>query len=404
MVPDDASTYSELHMDRMLGRAPETAALGEAFAQMRSPELFRRLMMDFMEEEDETEELAAVLELLRAADDAVGPRLGWATWIPDVQSMMSGMMGGGASAATKMLPKVLVVAEVRDARLLDELLAGIAEELGVETRVEARAGGRTMTFAEGMVELVRGDDWMALGFPPESARKAADLAVGDGAESLYAQPGYLEVVRRMPVDAMLHEYVSASSVKQLLAVVNMFVPEAGFSSPIEEPLGMAMGVRVEDVQGRKVATAYYTADLATIPYLLDAPLTLQVVLARPFLEQEREEARQEECASQMAVIAEALEAYAEDHDGRLPKAESWTEAVWPYLDDEKMLWCPSDDSGAETSYILNEAASGLLLDETEAPESVVLLYESARHVGSANYLFADGQVEWLEEAPDLGVE
>ena len=432
MVPGDVSAYSELNLDRMLGRAPETAALGEMFAGMRSPKLFEKMFAEMMEGESEAEDVLKVLGMVKDASGALGPRIGWGTWMPDASTMMSGMMAAGMSgggdpesamaAAAGVMPKIVVVAEVRDGAALDGLVERIAAETNLPMRVtEGEGGAKTMTFAEGMVELIRGDGWMALGFPPEQARKAADRASGTGGDSLWADPAYQGVMRRLPVDAVMKEYMSAQSVKQLLGIVNMMVPEAGFSYASEEPLGLAIGVRVETVQGRDMVTVYYTADMDVPSYVGDASLALQTAIIGPAFKSARASAQKSVCLSNVKNLSLAMQMYLEDYDGRFPEADGWVEALAEYVGDESVLKCPEDDSEARCSYGMNAALSGRTLGEIEAPEATVVFYETAspgdnpvggaedvvdppRHPNGNSYGFADAPAVVSEEAPSFEVE
>jgi|GEM_PF-2137547 len=428
LVPSDVSTYSELNLDRMLGRVPETAAIRSIYADMQSPLVIRELYEEFMAGEEGDEELRMVWDILRGLADSLGPRVGWATWIPDAGSMLGGMMGGMAgdmgdpAAAMSMMPQVLVVADVTNAERFDALVSEVAAEFELPIRVSAAGDTRTVMFAEGVVEMVRGDDWMALGFPPEPARKAADRAAGREADSLWSAPKYQGVSRRLPVDAVVTEYVSAQSVRQLLSLVSVVAPSIDLSYPGDEPLGLAMGLRVDDAQGKEMVTAYYTADMDTLRYLVDGPLALQAAVMRPVLEQSRAESRSKACAERMEIIGMAFEEYLDEHDGHFPDAAQWVDEILPYRSDESMLVCPDDDSGERASYAMNMALSGKLIDEIDNPEEVVLLYETAnpgtspagsaddamltRHLGGSNYLFVDFRVEWMtpDECPGFDVE
>ncbi len=419
LVPGDVSTYAELNVDRMLGRAPETAALAEVLGEMQSPAMLRALLDEVPDAED-AEEFAQLLEVLSRASEAIGPRVGWATWIPDIESLMGGMAEPESVAeALSMIPKLLLVADVRDREAFDELLVELAKQFGLPSLTTEGVGGtRVTTFAEGMVALVRGEDWLALSFPPDPARLAAEQRRSGPTNSLWANPGYQRVIGRLPADAILTEYVSAGSVKQLISLVNSMVEGADLSYPSDEPLGLAMGVRVEDVQGRRMATAYYTADLDTVPYLVDAPLVQAAAFMRSALEEEREA---EECAANMELLGEAMEAYLEEHGDRFPEAEGWAGDLEPYVDGLESFKCPRDDTDALASYGMNAALSGKSLAELDDPASVVVLYETAspgmcpsggaadvvspaRHPDGNHYLFADGHVELLEEAPSFEVE
>jgi prepilin-type processing-associated H-X9-DG protein len=422
LVPADVSTYAELDLDRMLCRAPETAPLAEAFGRMQSPRVLSDLFVEVADAED-LEEVTELLDVLSQASEAVGPRIGWATWIPDVQSLLGGMTEpSDLGAVLSMIPKVLIVADVRDKDVFDELLDGLTQELGVPALTTEGVGGtRVTTFAEGIVALVRGEDWFVVSFPPDPARLAADQSRSSQPDSLWSSPAYQAVIRRLPTDAILTEYVSAKSVKQLVGVANLLAPDAQLSYPGDEPLGLAMGLRVEHVQGRRMATAYYTADVDTLPYLVDAALALQVAFIRSELEKERESEAAEKCAANLELLGTAMEAYLDEHGDRFPNAEAWTEDLEPYVDSLESFKCPKDDTDALSSYGMNAALSGKSLAELDDPASVVVLYETAspgdspsggpadvvspaRHPDGNHYLFADGHVELLEGAPSFEVE
>jgi prepilin-type processing-associated H-X9-DG protein len=424
------STYSELNLDRALGRAPETAALGPAFAQMKSPQLIRELWAELAKDNPEMAKFAEALGMAKSISDALGPGIGWATWIPDAQALMGGMMGGmaaggDAKAAMAMMPKVLLVADLRDAAKFDALVSQLAGEAGLDVRVTEGAGTKTMSFANGMVDLIRGDNWVAIGFPPEGARKAADLAGGAATDSLASDPGYQQVFTRLPVDAILTEYVSAASLKQLLALANVMAPTAGISYQTDEPLAVATGVRVEEVQGRKMATAYYTGDLDAIAKLLDGVLSLEAVVAKPAFERSRATARKAVCTSNMKNLALAAQMFATDHENQLPDGDRWVAELEPYVKSQSVFQCPEDKSGAACSYAMNKNLSGKSLDDLEDASLVVLFYETAkpddnpvgdpseaadppRHLGGNNVAYADGHVKWLgpeeEEQPSFEID
>jgi prepilin-type processing-associated H-X9-DG protein len=422
LVPADVSTYSELDLDRMLWRAPETAPLAEAFAHMQSPRLLSDMVAELTDAED-LEALTQVLDVLSQASEAVGPRIGWATWIPDVQSLLGGMTEpSDLGAALSMIPKVLIVADVREADVFDELLDGLTQELGLPALTTEGVGGTRMTtFAGGMVALIRGDDWLAISFPPDPARIAADQWRSDAPSSLWSSPAYQAVIGRLPADATVTEYVSAKSVKQLVGLANVLAPEAQLPYPSEEPLGSAMGLRVEQVQGRRMATAYYTADVDALPHLVDAALALQLTFIRSELEKEREAEAAGKCAANLELLGTAMKAYLDEHGDRFPEAEGWAHDLEPYVDRLESFKCPKDDTPTLSSYAMNAALSGKSLAELDDPASILVLYEAAspgdspsggaadvvspaRHAEANHYLFADGHVELLEEAPSFEVE
>ena len=424
LVPADVNTYSELNLDRMLGRTPETEALGEAFANMQSLRVIRQMLAHDPETAEVVEE---VLEVLSGLSEVLGPRICWATRLPNMESMLGGMMGGycGADpeAAMAMAAKVLVVADVRDGARLDELQAHIIGRLEIPAEGEEREGAlRVTTFAEGMVALVRGEDWLALSFPSELAQEAADRAEGRVTRgSLWSDSAYQVVRRGLPEDAVFTQYVSSQAVRQLVGMVQTMMPAVEFSPPEEEGLGWAMGVRVEELTGRQMVTTYVTADLDTLPYLLDAPIALQAAMLLPVFTRARESAQKAVCLVNVKNLALAVQMYLVDCDDVFPPADGWVDALRRYVHDEDALRCPADKSGARCSYAMNRALAGRHLDTIEDPASAVVFYETAdpghcpvgsgedvaspgRHLDGNNYAFVDGHVIWMAEVPDFEVK
>lgn len=415
LVPADAASYVELNTDRMLGRTPETAALGDAFGRMKSPAMIQQAWAELTAGDEEAAKVGEVLGMATRGLGALGPRVAWAMWSPDLQSLMGMMSGGqgGAPDVMKMMPKVLLVADVRDAAKLDAAIAELASEAKLESRVTESGGTKTITFADGMVELVRGDNWMAVGFPPELARKAADRATGAVTDSLLDSADYKKAMQRLPADAAYTVYASPASMRQFLALANTMAPTAGIAFPADEPFGGAVGVRVEEVGGRKMATVYYTADLDSYVSMLDASLAFEVTLLKPILQQQREQARRQalsdDCANRLNALLEAMDSYLEDHENRYPSAESWVAALRPYVEDENGFKCPEETSDRFCSYGMNAALSGASPDDVADPASTVLFYETAhpgenpsggaddvvtppRHVDGNNFAFVDGGI------------
>ena len=420
LVPADVSTYSELHLDRMLGKTPETAPLREVFAKMQSPKVIRGMLA---EDEELAQGFDEVVGVLGDLSEAVGPKVGWATWLPDMGAMMGGMMEAGQGGPPLgMMPKLLVVADVRDAAKLDSVVGHITERLEVPARVSDGEGGtRVVTFAEGMVEMIRGSGWVAISFPPEQARKAADRAAGATAKSLWSHTAYQGLIARLPQDAIVTEYVSPLTVKQMLGMAQMLAPSAEFAQPGDEPLGLAMGVRVDEKQGRHMVTAYYTADLDTLPYLLDAPLALQATMLYPVIKEAREGAEKAVCLSNVKNLSLAMQMFLADHNDTFPQADRWVEELMEYLPDESVLKCPQDESDAMCSYAMNEALSGTRLTEVQDPANLVVFFETAhpgdnpvggpedivsppRHHGGNHYAFADGRAASSDEVPNFEVK
>jgi len=134
---------------------------------------------------------------------------------------------------------------------------------------------------------------------------------------------------------------------------------------------------------------------------------------------ERAEAARVRCLSNLKHIGMSLQMYAADHHGRLPEADAWVDALPPYVAAPERLQCPFDRTQARCSYGMNSALSGVDISAIRDPESVILVYETARpgdnptggpgdvvtrHTKFAGdyFAFVDGHVHWVsrKKLPD----
>ena len=120
------------------------------------------------------------------------------------------------------------------------------------------------------------------------------------------------------------------------------------------------------------------------------------------------------CGQNVAWLADGVRAYAADHDGRFPSADSWLEQIRPYLDGERELRGTPGFCG----YAYNEALGGKRLADLSNASRVVSIFETTReyaedgswtmpgggrqllpdrpgHLRGDYYGFADGRLRWL---------
>ncbi|MEA3402648.1 MAG: DUF1559 domain-containing protein, partial [Armatimonadota bacterium] len=123
----------------------------------------------------------------------------------------------------------------------------------------------------------------------------------------------------------------------------------------------------------------------------------------PVFARAREKARQASCQSNIKQLTLGTRMFAEDYDGRLPAAATWRDDVMPYVKDEELFECPSDEIDNVT-YALSPFVAGRNIEDIENPEETVMIYEVGEdgqpvfpHNGGANYGFVDGHVRWLSE-------
>lgn len=119
------------------------------------------------------------------------------------------------------------------------------------------------------------------------------------------------------------------------------------------------------------------------------------------------------CSQNMLQMALSLKQYREDYEGALPPAETWSDALQPYTKSNSVFNCPSVLKGQSYGYGYN-----LNLSKKSAARNwnTVALYETStlrrnaygtgeslafRHLGGANYAFADGHVKWFPKNQTL---
>jgi len=135
------------------------------------------------------------------------------------------------------------------------------------------------------------------------------------------------------------------------------------------------------------------------------------------------------CMDNQNELLRAIQAYAREHDGGNPPAETWCDAIAPYvrvpqrdavashIRDLNPFCCPAHRK-LRCAYALNSGAPPLNQLEPEQSKAIVLIFESdagwnaaggaellpdePRHKGGDNYIFGDGHFEWVprKKLPD----
>ena len=102
------------------------------------------------------------------------------------------------------------------------------------------------------------------------------------------------------------------------------------------------------------------------------------------------------CDMSLVDCHQAAVAYAADHNGMLPNADSWINDVGPYLEDVESTWCFE----TEGDYAFNRALSGANLASVADPASTPMIsdleYEAGLpgpHDGGWAVIFVDGHFE-----------
>ena len=133
--------------------------------------------------------------------------------------------------------------------------------------------------------------------------------------------------------------------------------------------------------------------------------------------------------SNLRQIGLALVTYPEAHEGRLPDAGNWVDAILPQwkeareangtlFDPTPLFRDPSAPEGQRWNYAFNRALSGVKLADITDPAKTVMLFESTagvknaadtgqslprpgRHNGGDYYVFANGHAQWFPDGTKL---
>ena len=135
------------------------------------------------------------------------------------------------------------------------------------------------------------------------------------------------------------------------------------------------------------------------------------------------EAQERSCMSNLKQLGLGMFMYARDHNGCLPPANRWTDAVMSYAGNEALLHCPAAPE-LECSYAFNANLSEVNVEQIPDRAELVMLFDSnlgtrnasggpediadpprfgcsapRRHPGGNNYLYADGRVRASATSP-----
>ncbi len=89
------------------------------------------------------------------------------------------------------------------------------------------------------------------------------------------------------------------------------------------------------------------------------------------------------CGNHLTQLAIALSLYAEDYDGRLPRAGEWQDASYPYVKSSPVYVCPARPRVA-CGYAFLTRLGGVNMKRIPRQEGVMILFESSIGVRDAN--------------------
>jgi len=196
------------------------------------------------------------------------------------------------------------------------------------------------------------------------------------------------------------------------------------------PMLKRMGAPIPDLEvpwnalGTLMGADYRQQDVwrSTVRWNLnpDIVVALAARAAAPAFEDARERAAAQACLHNLEQLAVAALRYADEHDGVLPRADTWVQELEPYLESADVLKCGQAPDLA-IAYAMNRALSGDSLADIRDPANTPLFFESElrgpspagrladiappRHWGGNHFAFVDGHVALMtppHEFPTLG--
>jgi len=145
------------------------------------------------------------------------------------------------------------------------------------------------------------------------------------------------------------------------------------------------------------------AVVAGAAFMLLAALAIFAAILFPVFGRAKEKAQATVCLSNVKQLGVALMMYTTDYEERLPEADSWEEAVAPYIMNAEILACPVTGK----HYVFNKKLSGMDLKGLDNPQETPMLWEPARdaeglvgpHGGRFNVGYVDGHAQMVDELP-----
>jgi prepilin-type processing-associated H-X9-DG protein len=112
--------------------------------------------------------------------------------------------------------------------------------------------------------------------------------------------------------------------------------------------------------------------------LLAVPVVIIAAILFPVFAQARERARAGVCVRNVRYLTIAMEMYAQDNDGRLPLAHSWSDGSYRYVKNRMTYHCPSANTpeGA-SSYAYNSTLNARRLRDLKYPARTPAIFESS---------------------------
>lgn len=134
----------------------------------------------------------------------------------------------------------------------------------------------------------------------------------------------------------------------------------------------------------------------------------------PIFEKARTKASDPTCISNLKQLGLATMMYCDENKGAFPRADTWSQDIYPYVKNYRVLCCPSAEEQSLPSYAMNRRLFGKDQGKLHGAETVVMQFDSIpasylrggpellpelpRHNGGDCVNFADGHAKWVNRA------
>ena len=191
------------------------------------------------------------------------------------------------------------------------------------------------------------------------------------------------------------------------ALVQMYVtikePRAGQSQSFTSAVNLHRSNDVwrikADIESAKPSSSGNMDQINMIAWALSDPHSML-----PMFAEARNTARAQMCLSNLKQLGLGARMYSQDFDEKFMfKAVAYGKAIMPYIKNQAVFHCPSDDAGV-LSYSFNaNLAGGGVPSKPNLASILVLIYEGKagkldyKHDGRAAVCFADGHCDMISE-------
>jgi Domain of unknown function (DUF4190) len=172
-----------------------------------------------------------------------------------------------------------------------------------------------------------------------------------------------------------------------LAIASLVLGLLGFVTGVTALFGLVTGIvasrKINHSRGRLQGSG-----LATGGIIFSCLALGFVVLILPAIIKAKELADQINCVNNLSNLQRAIRSYAANHEGRLPQAANWCDAIAPYVGSTNTFFqCPTK-SKLRCAYAYNSNLSGKTTNQVDS--QTVVLFES-----DGGWNFAGGQTQMV---------